>query len=533
MIKDQLHTDDGIPDGAAGVVTVSHTEANSKGGPLLEAVSKALDELDIQGILVREVGSTGLFSADPMVRIASPDLSQIVYGDVHPDTVVDVLSKHLVFGEPDREQAIYQIPGTRTPVPNLPTMSDMEFFSRQSRVVSHRCGYIVPARIDDVLRSGGYLSQDAALGHTRDEVMGALESSGLHGHGGKGSTIMEQWGLAAEQTTETCLICNALEVDEASVKDRYLLEGDPHALIEGMAIAAYALGARIGIIVVNPSYRLARARLESAIAEARRHRRLGSNIRGGAFEFDLTVRSGPVGYAAGEESALVSFLEGKAGPRTLSPEAVAAGLNGYPTIVGNVETFVRVTTIPFDADQEDPLPTRLFTLEGTAVAGVVEVEVGTTLRDLVCGIGGTDARDIKAICIGGRMGGILSPDLLDTPLTQQSYKWLSIWPGTGLVTVLDQSTSILSWLQDHLRFAASESCGYCTPCREGLAQARMIGDKLGTSEGQTGDLAVLDQLSQYVRTSSMCSYGHAVPSGVTTALQHFGNEIREQVTAQQ
>ena len=328
-------------------------------------------------------------------------------------------------------------------------------------------------------------------------------------------------------------MCNALEVDEASVKDRHLLEGDPHSIIEGMTIAAHAVGAHIGYVVINPSYTLAQRRLEVAISQARRHRRLGRGIRGGSFDFDIIVRPGPVGYVMGEETALVSFLEGEVGPRVTPPYVTESGLNDQPTIVANVETYARLTTIPFGSEEEGPPPTRLFTLEGTANTGVAEVEVGTTIRDLVCGIGATAEKEIKAVCIGGRIGGILSPDLLDTPLTQQSYRWLGIWPGTGLVTVLDSSSSILTWLQDHLCFAAQESCGYCTPCREGLAQAQRIAERLGEGQGQASDLSLLDQLAQYVKSSSMCSYGYAVPSGITTAVRYFGKEIREQIATRQ
>ncbi len=529
MSHDRRTSEDGIPAGVTGIVTVSHTDGNPDGPSVLAAVRDALNELDIQGILVREVGSAGRFDSDPAVAIHSRDLPQTLYGPVNSDAVVDLLSKHLVYGELDRANAVCQVPGHDGARAELPDLSEIPFFSRQSRSVSHRCGVVIPARIDDVIHAGGYEALDAVLRRSPADCLDALENSGLHGHGGKGAAVMQQWASAAAQDSECCLICNGLEVDGSSTKDRHLLEGDPHSLIEGMAIAAFAVGARMGIVVLNPVYRLARKRLASAIAEARRHRRLGNGIRGSDFDFDLTVRSGPTGYAAGEESALVSYLEGKAGPRVSPPQAAASGLNGCPTVVGNVETFARLTTIPFESDEEGPPPSRLFTLEGTPITGVVEVEVGTTVRELVCGIGNAEAQDIGAVSIGGRMGGILSPDLLDTPLSQQSYKWLSIWPGTGLVTVMDKSFSIQIWLQEHLKFTASESCGYCSPCREGLAQANRIGEKLGTGSLAAGDITTLDRLGEYVRTSSMCSYGRAVPSGVSTALRHFGKELREQV----
>lgn len=531
MRDEQLSQREYVPDGIAGVVTVGISSSNrdTDSEAVLQAIRDNLVKHQRTDVLVRTTGGFGFLSAEVLVKIIKPGTPSVLYGGVTPDMVPELLDRHLGEDRPAAQYALCQIPANGEPIKGIPVLDEIAFFAQQQQVRSWRCGHIDPEQIDDAFRTGVYQTMDEVLRQSPRDTMATIETAQVHGHGGRGESITEQWAHAAARPGEKYLICNALEVETGSVKDRWILESDPHALIEGMVVAAYAVGAHLGYVVVNPSYRLAARRLSAAIMQARRHRRLGRRIRGTAFDFDIVVREGPAGYMTGEETVLVSFLAGEAGPRNVPPYMAESGLDGKPTVVANVETYVHLTTLPFESDEECPPPTRLFTLEGTVNTGIVEVEIGTTLRELVCGIGATPEDHIKAVVIGGHLGGILSSDLLDTPLNRQSFRWLGIWPGTGHIKVLDQSTSIPEWLRDHLRFAADESCGYCTPCREGMAQARRIADRLCDGQGRPNDTALLEQLATYVKTSSMCGYGHAVPGGITTAIRYFGNEIREQI----
>lgn len=530
MHEDQLTQCEFIPEDLSGVVTVGVSSRTGFDEPdtLLEALSACLKEHDLADIEVRTSGGLGFFSAERLVKVARAGMPSILYGGVTVDMIGDIVKRHLVEGTPVTEAALCRMPNHGDTIDGIPDFEDLSFFGLQQPVVSWRCGHIDPERIDDAFRTGSYTRLDTILSRTSDDILALIESSQVRGHGGAGGAILDRWTAVAEQDEEACLICNALEVEAGSAKDLWLMESDPHRIIEGMIIAAQAVGARIGYIVLNPSYKLARRRLEIAISQARRHRRLGRGIQGTDVDFDIIVRMGPPGYITGEETALISFLSGGAGPHVVSATEIDR-LNGRPVLTANVETFAHLAVLPFDAEEEGPPPTRLFTLEGTVHTGVVEAEVGTTIRELVCDMGGTLEEHIKGVVIGGHVGGVVPADLLDTPLAEASYRWLNIWPGTGLVSVLDHSVSMADWLDRHLQFGARESCGICTPCREGMEQAHRLMQQLRSGEGQGQDLMLLDQLASYIAGSSMCGYGQAVPNGISTAIRYFGSELRDQL----
>jgi NADH-quinone oxidoreductase subunit F len=522
-----------IPDGMSGVVSIGaasstrHKEADG----VLTALTEHLTRHRLTDVMVRTTGGLGFYSAERLLKVTKPGMPSILYSGVTPETAGDIVQKHLVEGQPATGAALCQMPFQGAPVEGVPSIADIPFFALQHPAVSWRCGHIDPEGIGDAFRTGGYAALTAVLDRPPDDTLRSIESAQVAECGGQGTPIAERWKAAAAQPGEKYLVCNALEVEPGSVKDRWLLESDPHRLIEGMAIAARAVGARMGYVVLNPSYTLARHRLQIAVAQARRHQRLGPDIRGSGVDFDILIRVGPPGYATGEEAILLSFLEGKAEPQRISPPMRMAGLHGRPALVANVETFAHLTALPPGMNGASPPLTRLFTLEGTPHSGVAEVEIGTTLRTLVCGIGGTPEEQVKAVVIGGHLGGIVPADLLDMPLTEASYRWAGVWPGTGLISVMNRSASIAEWLRDHLRFASRESCGYCTPCREGMEQARRIAERLCDGTGQPQDLTLLEQLATYMTASSLCGYGHAVPGGITTAIRYFGQDLRERLTA--
>jgi NADH-quinone oxidoreductase subunit F len=520
-----------IPGGLSGVITIgvsSRMDADEP-EPLLTSLAAHLEEHQLTDIEVRASGGFGFFSAERLVKVSKHGLPSIIYGGVTPDLMADIVRHHLADGAPVSEAALCQMPIREDSVDGIPHFKDIAFFGLQQPVVSWRCGHINPERIEDAFRTGSYGTLETILKQGPKDILSMIETAQMHGHGGPGSSIVDRWTAVAEQDEETVLICNALEVEAGSFKDQWLMESDPHRIIEGMIIAARAIGARIGYIVLNPLYTLAKHRLEIAISQARRHRRLGQGIQGSSVDFDIIIRSGPPGYITGEETALVSFLSGEAGPHVMPPSGIDR-LNDQPALVANVETFAQLAVLPFGSDEEGPPPTRLFTLEGTTNTGVVEVEVGTTLRELICDMGATSEEYIKAVAIGGHLGGVIPADLLDTPLAEASYRWLNIWPGTGLLSVIDQSVSMSEWLGQQLQFGAQESCGACTPCREGMEQAHRLMQRLRNGDGQGQDLILLDQLASYISNSSMCGYGQAVPNGISTAIRYFGNELRDQLT---
>ncbi|MBI4553979.1 MAG: hypothetical protein HY710_17065 [Candidatus Latescibacteria bacterium] len=534
MRDEQRAQRDIIPAGVSGVVTVGVATCSRTAGAdaVLTAVHETLTRRPMPGVIVKTAGCIGLCSEEVLVKIARPHTPALLYGRVTPDQVPELMTRYFIDRQPVAHRALCQIPANGARVEDIPVIDAVGFFARQQQTTSWRCGHLDPERIDDYVQMGGYRTLDAALKRFPAEILEVIKTARLHGCGGRGTEVSDRWTTAATTQADTkYLVCNALEVDPPSIKDRRLLESDPQMVIEGMVIAAYAIRARIGYLVLNPSYSLARKRLEMALAQARRHRRLGQHIQGTDFNFEILLRRGPATYVTGEETALVSFLAGTAGPRLVPPPMVESGLLGKPTVVANVETFAHLTTLPFDSQAPVPVPTRHCTLDGTAHAGVVEVELGTSLRDLVCEIGGTSPDRIKAVSVGGHLGGLLPPDLLDTPMTHDAMAWLGVWPGTGRITVIDRATCLMDWLRHHLRFAAAESCGQCTPCRDGMEQARRLAERVCDGTGQEDDLALLDQLAAYMKGSSMCGYGQAMPGSITTALRHFGSELREHVTA--
>lgn len=528
-VEEQHELTEDLPDGLDAVVTIGMATSACPEGPdkVLEALQKSLDQNPSQRVLVTASGGFGCFSAERLIKVACPNQPTVLYQNVTPELMTEIVNQHILAGRPLTDVALCQIPGRGDSLGKLPWIHEIPFFSGQRPTLSWRCGQIDPERIGDAFRTGSYQTLNHALVVSPESIFQAMESTQSSAPGGRGRLIAEEWRETAQQPGPAYLICNALEMEPSAVKDRWLLESDPHRIIEGMTIAARAVGAEVGYIVLNPSYKRARLRLEMAIAQARRRRRLGKRIQNTSFNFDILLRTGPPGFASGEDTAVISFLEGKTDPRLTPPPITISGLNDLPTVVANVETFARLTLLCLsDVHQIEP-PTRLFTLEGTPNHGVVEVEDGITLRELVCGIGGMPEQAVKAVVIGGHLGGVVPADLLDTPLSDASYRWIGIWPGSGLISVLNQSIPMRKWLKDELGFAARESCGLCSPCREGLEQARRIADRLHEGKGQAQDFPLLEQLAGYIAQSSLCGYGQVVPGGLATTLRYFGQELRE------
>jgi NADH:ubiquinone oxidoreductase subunit F (NADH-binding)/(2Fe-2S) ferredoxin len=513
-----------IPDHASGALTLNAVNESAADQPdqLIEILKEKLSAHGQDDVQIKISGGMGFFSAERLLKVNRVGLPAIIYRGVTPDMAEEIILKHLVEKKPVAGAALCQIASDKDAIENIPNMDDVAFFKKQNRQLTWRCGHIDPERIDEAFRTGSYETLKAVLQQDPSAVRARIASLC--------PDFGEKIQSAARQGENPVLVCNALEVETDSVKDRWLMEADPHRLLEGLVIAARASGARIGYIAFNQNYTTARRRLDIAMAQARRHRQLGRNIRGAGVDFDLITRIGPQNYILGEDTALIAFLEGGAGPRCEPPYPHTGGLNGRPTLVADPETFARLCALSYDDAVESSEPARLYTLHGTPQTGVVEVEPRCTARDLICEMGAVSEEAIRAVVIGGHLGGLLPADLLDSPMNEETFHWLGIAPGNGLLSVIDRSTPIIGWMRDHARFAARESCGACAPCREGTIQSRHLMEKMSGGNARAQDVALLEQLAGYISGASMCGFGRMVPGGIQTALRHFGREIRDQIS---
>jgi NADH-quinone oxidoreductase F subunit len=413
------------------------------------------------------------------------------------------------------------------------------FFIKQKRVVLKNCGLINPESIEEYIAAGGYQSLAMALDqYSPDQVIQIVKDSNLRGRGGAGFPTGRKWDFTRRaEGTEKYLICNADEGEPGTFKDRLIIEGDPHLVLEGMSLAAYAIGADKGIIYVRGEYDLSIKRLEQAIRQARESGLLGRNILGSEFSFDIDVCLGAGAYVCGEETALIESIEGKRGePRLKPPYPAQAGLWGKPTSVNNVETLANIPSIIEHGAEwfrsigtATSSGTKVFTLTGNVVnAGLIEVPMGITLREVIMEIGGgiPGGRQFKMAQTGGTSGGCLAEEHLDVPMDYESLSQYGSSLGSGALLIMDDSHCIVDLTKCFLRFFVHESCGQCTPCREGTAQLYNIVDKISKGRAAGSDIDLIEKLSRTMQISPLCALGQTAPIPVLSAFQYFGPEVR-------
>ncbi|MCJ7828275.1 MAG: 4Fe-4S binding protein, partial [Dehalococcoidia bacterium] len=419
---------------------------------------------------------------------------------------------------------------------------DVPFYSRQQRLILRNCGHINPEKIDDYLATGGYAALKKAIFKMQPtQIIEEISRSGLRGRGGAGFPTGKKWEEAYKAKEQPkYVVCNGDEGDPGAFMDRSVLEADPHSVLEGMAIAGYAIGTPYGYIYVRAEYPLAVKRLRMAIAQAKVRKLLGSDIMGSAFSFDVEIMQGAGAFVCGEGSALMYSIEGKRGmPRVRPPRSVASGLWGKPTSLNNVKTYASVPLIiNRGADwyrsigTEGSKGTAVFALTGKiANSGLIEIPMGATLREVVFDIGGgvQEGKNFKAVQTGGPSGGCLPESLLDLPIDFESLTQAGSMMGSGGMVVMDTDTCMVDLAQFFLKFCSNESCGKCVPCREGLPLMIAIMKKITQGEGEPDDINRLINLGETIKSGSLCGLGTTAPNPVLSSIRYFGDEWKAHV----
>ena len=486
-------------------------------------------------VKVVETGCHGFCEKGPIV-IVYPE--GVFYCQVSVEDVDEIFAEHLLKGR-IVERLLYTEQGTEA---KIPAYRDIDFYKKQHRIVLANCGRIDPESINEYIAVGGYEACGRALTEmTPEEVIAEIKESGLRGRGGAGFPTGLKWEFTRQTPGEKkYVICNADEGDPGAFMDRSLLEGDPHRIIEGMIIAAYAIGADEGYIYVRAEYPLAIRRLEIALEQAREYGFLGENIFNSGFSFDLKIKKGAGAFVCGEETALMASIEGNRGmPRPKPPFPSVSGLWGKPTNINNVETFANVPYIICQGAEvykaigsEKSTGTKVFALTGKINnTGLVEVPMGMTIREIIYDIGGgvSNGGELKAVQIGGPSGGCIPADLLDLPIDYESLQEAGAMMGSGGMVVMDNSTCVVDVARFFLKFTQNESCGKCTPCREGTKRMLEILDRICSGEGREGDLELLEELGEHIINTSLCQLGGSAPTPVLSTLHHFRDEYEAHI----
>ncbi|NIA18895.1 MAG: 4Fe-4S dicluster domain-containing protein [Xanthomonadaceae bacterium] len=497
---------------------------------VVDAMQLELDKQGLDQVEVKATGCHGFCERGPLVVIHPQG---VFYNKVKVDDVPDIIARTVQKGEVI-ESLLYALPATKE---KISLEQDVPFYKLQKRIIFGSNGLIDPTSIDDYLAIGGYQALAKALsGMTPDGVLAEVKSSGLRGRGGGGFPTGRKWESTKNVDSEVkYVICNADEGDPGAYMDRSLLEGNPHAVIEGMLLGAFAVGATDGYVYVRHEYPLAVANLTIAIDAAREMGLLGQNILGSGFSFDIKISRGGGAFVCGESSALIASIEGQVGePRAKHIHMAESGLWGKPTVLNNVETWANIPVIIAKGAEwfrsigtENSPGTKIFSLVGKVNnTGLVEVPMGITLREIIFDIGGgiPGGRSFKAVQTGGPSGGCIPEDHLDIQVDFDELGKVGSMMGSGGMIVMDDRTCMVDVAKYFLNFLKGESCGKCTTCREGILRMYEILDKITRGEGELSDLDLLEELAPVVQEGSMCGLGKTAPNPVLSTLRYFRDE---------
>ena len=525
----------------AHVLICGGTGCTSSNSP---AIAKALEaELEAKGlqdeIKIVHTGCFGLCALGP-IMIVYPE--GIFYSRVKVEDVPEIVEEHLLKGRPV-QRLVYSDPAKNAVVSgDVTSLSETRFYKSQKRVALRNCGVIDPENIDEYIAMHGYEALGKALTEmTPDDVIKEILDSGLRGRGGGGFPTGRKWQFAkASVSDKKYVVCNADEGDPGAFMDRSVLEGDPHAVLEAMAIAGYAIGADEGYIYVRAEYPIAVARLQIAIKQAHEYGLLGKDIFGTGFNFDIKLRLGAGAFVCGEETALLTSIEGNRGePRPRPPFPAVKGLFGQPTIINNVETFANVAQIILNGAKwfasmgtEKSKGTKIFALGGKIThTGLVEIPMGTTLRTIIEEIGGgcPNGKKFKAVQTGGPSGGCIPASLIDTPVDYDTLTAMGCMMGSGGMIVMDEDNCMVDIAKFFLGFIVDESCGKCTPCRIGTRRMLDILTRITEGKGQDGDIERLEELANTIKATALCGLGQTAPNPVLATIKFFRDEYEAHI----
>ncbi len=504
---------------------------------ICQVLDKELDKRGLKSrVSIHLSGCLGMCAKGP-IMIINP--GYVIYGGVSENDIVEIVESHIV-----NECPVARLTIQEDHLYNrfFRIFGDVDFFGKQMRITLRNCGIIDPENIDDYLSVRGYEALAKVLTEmTPEQVVAEVKKSGLRGRGGAGFPTGTKWEFTAKQPgPDKYVICNADEGDPGAFMDRSAIEGDPHTVLEGMIIAGYATGSSKGIVYIRAEYPLAIKRLEKAIAAAREQGFLGKNILGSNFSFDIEIRLGAGAFVCGEETALIHSIEGARGmPRPRPPYPAVSGLFDKPTVINNVETWANIPVIILDSaawfssiGTQTSKGTKVFALAGMVNnTGLVEVPMGTTLREIVYDIGGgiPNGRKFKAIQTGGPSGGCLPDQYLDTEIDYESLAKAGSIMGSGGMIVIDETACMVNIAKFFIEFTQNESCGKCTPCREGTKRMLEILTRLTEGKGKQGDIEKLERLGSLIKKASLCGLGQSAPNPVLSTIKNFREEYEEHI----
>ena len=487
-------------------------------------------------VQIVRTGCFGLCELGPIV-IVYPE--GVFYAQCSIENVQRIVEEHIIGGTIIDDLVYHE----KTTGEVKEKLSDMQFYKKQQRVALRNCGVVDPEKIEDYIAFDGYQALAKVVSEmTPEQVIDVMLDSGLRGRGGAGFPTGLKWKFASGNrgNVKKYVCCNGDEGDPGAFMDRSVLEGDPHSLIEAMAIAGYVIGADQGYVYVRAEYPIAVKRLTIAINRAREMGLLGKNIFGSGFDFDMEIRLGAGAFVCGEETALMTSIEGHRGePRPRPPFPAVKGVFGKPTVLNNVETYANIPQIILNGADwfkgigtEKSKGTKVFALGGKIVnTGLVEVPMGTTVREIIFDIGGgiPNGKKFKAAQTGGPSGGCIPASLLDTPVDYDSLMAIGSMMGSGGLIVMDEDNCMVDIAKFFLEFTVDESCGKCTPCREGTKRMLEILTKITDGKGEEGDIEKLEELANTIRTSSLCGLGQTAPNPVLSTLRYFRDEYEAHV----
>ncbi len=497
-----------------------------------------LKEAEMQGVKddvqIVKTGCFGFCEQGPIVKIL-PDES--FYVRVKPEDAHELIAEHIVKGR-EVKRLLYN----RDESKKRAKVEDIDFYQKQFRIVLRNCGVINPEDVNEYIARDGYLALEKVLFQMKpDDVIEELKKSGLRGRGGAGFPTWMKWNFSKKvEDNPKYVVCNADEGDPGAYMDRSTLEGDPHSVIEAMTIAGYTIGANHGVIYIRAEYPLAVHRLEVAIKQATDMGLLGDNILGSGFSFDLEFRLGAGAFVCGEETALLASVEGKRGmPITRPPFPAVKGLWKKPTVINNVETWANIPVIINKGGDwfakigtEKSKGTKVFALTGKIRnSGLVEVPMGTTLREIVYEIGGgiPGNKEFKAVQTGGPSGGVITKDYLDTPIDYEHLQELGSIMGSGGMIVMDEDDCMVDFAKFYLGFTVDESCGKCSPCRIGGRSLYNILDKITEGNGEASDIETLNKIGTAMKKAALCGLGQTAPNPILSTIKYFGKEYEAHI----